>query len=219
MEKRLLLIFLLVFLNYSILNTQQTATVTVTAQPQQVFYFGVDGTDEGWFSSTNENCDLGNLDARGTPISGAPPGTPDVNGISGIPVDSSGSPLSSPNDPACIGSFYPIFSQTGGNFWLWHPNSAIAIIIWAGWDETWNLTVRAQLVANSQNVAIDQLKWKDDTIQANGYQGYIDFSTSNVQVASGRGLRFLYHDYGLLVEYEDEPGRNVWRVTYTLTSL
>jgi|Deesub1362B_J571_1020462.scaffolds.fasta_scaffold00504_11 hypothetical protein len=218
MKKRFLLIFLLTILNYSILNTQQTATLTISAQPQQWLRLRIDGTDPGWGATSNEKCEFGNLDARGTPITGAPSGDPNVNGISGIPVDSSGLPLSSSNDPACVGSFYPLFSVTGGNFLKWHPNSALAIRIFS-WD-TWQLTVSAQLTTHTQNVIIGQLKWKDDSTSANGYQGYTDFSTSNILIASGGPtFRFLYHDYGLLVEYEDEPGTNIWRITYTLTSV
>jgi hypothetical protein len=218
MGKRILTSILIVVCFYTYVNTQQTATVVVSAQPQQVLILRIDGTDPGWGGSTNEICDLGNLDARGTPILGAPSGDPDVNGIVGIPVDSAGVPLSSPNDPGCIGAFYPIFSATGGNFWLRHPNSAIAIRIWTLW-ERWNLTVSAQLTTHTQNVTIGQLKWKDDLTSVNGYQGYTDFSTSNILIASGIGFRLFYHDYGLLVEYEDEPGTNIWRITYTLTSI
>ncbi|MCP2521021.1 hypothetical protein NLD30_11340 [SCandidatus Aminicenantes bacterium Aminicenantia_JdfR_composite] len=218
MKKIFLLILLFIFLNYSVLNTQQTATIVVNAQPQQVLLFGIDGTDQGWGMSRDERCDFGNLDARGSPITGAPSGNPNVNGIRGTPVDSTGLPLSSSNDPACIGSFYPLFSQTGGNFWTRHPNSALAIRIFS-WGR-WQLTVSAQLIANTQNVTIDQLKWKDDSTSAIGYQGYTDFSTSNVLIASGGfTFRFFYHDYGLLVEYEDEPGTNIWRITYTITSI
>jgi len=220
MGKRFLLIILVAVMNYSSLNTQQTVTLTVSAQPQQWLRLRVDGTDPGWGLTSNERCDLGNLDARGTPISGAPSGNPNVNGVAGIPVDSSGLSLSSPDDPACIGSFYPLFSQSGGNFWIQHPNSALAIIVFS-WGTQWQLFVQAQLARNTQNVTVDQLKWKDDLTSANGYQGYTDFTTSNTLIASGDGawFRFFYHDYGLLVEYEDEPGQNIWRIIYTLTSI
>lgn len=219
MEKRLLLIFLLVFLNYSILNTQQTVLLTVSAQPLQVFNIMVDGTDHGWGDTRNEFCNLGLVDARGTPIFGAPPGDPDVNGVGGIPVDSEGRPLSSPEDPACIGSFYPLFSAEGGNSGRHHPNSAISVWVHVNAQEEWNLTVRAELIRNTQNVTIDQLKWKDDLTPSNGFQGYTSFSNSETFIMSGRGTQFIYHDYGLLVEYEDGAGRNVWRITYTLTPI
>jgi len=220
LKKNLLLLLGLLYLLSSAksLSTQQNVTLVVDAQPQQWLRLWIDGVDPGWGATTNEICDLGNLDARGTPITGATSGLPDINGIAGIPVSSTGAPLASSNDPDCIGSFYPIFSATGGNFWIQHPSSALVILVSS--SETWQLYTQAQLTSQTINVTAEQLKWKSDSTSSSGYQGYTDFTSANTLISSGNPVffRFLYLDLGLLVEYEDEPGTNVWSIIYTLTS-
>lgn len=175
----------------------------------------IDGTDPGWGMRSNETINIGNVDSRGTAITGVQFGHPDVNGISGMPVDSSGSPLSSPFDLNCIGAFYPFFSADGGNVNRRHYNSAIAIFLYT--FSPWRISVSARLVTSSPNVTVNQLKWKMDQTSAKGFQGYRDFSTIENIVASGLGTwQYFYIDYGLLVEYEDGPGSNTWLITYTL---
>jgi hypothetical protein len=171
----------------------------------------------GWNLSGNEIIELGNVDARGTPISGAPAGDPNVNGIKGIPVAPGGDPLSIPDDPGCIGAFYPFFPASGGNRSNQHPHAAICIFLLT--FSRWRITCSAQLMGSSSNVTVDQLKWKKDELPDNGSRGYIGFTTSEDTVASGFGAwQFFYLDYGLLVEYEDGSGPNTWLITYTLVT-
>jgi hypothetical protein len=200
---------------------QQSASAAVEfelAPPLAIIAFDIDGTDPLWGRTANETCDLGNVDSRGTPISGAPVGDPNVNGVAGIPVDSAGAPLASPDTTGCVGAFYPLFAATGGGGVNNHPNSALLIRVRT--NSRWTLTYRAQLLASTTNVTVDQLKWKMDAAAANGYQGYTSFPTATTTLASGNGAvnTRYYIDYGLLVEYADAPGVNSWLVTYTLTS-
>ncbi|MDQ1351446.1 MAG: hypothetical protein QG657_1748 [Acidobacteriota bacterium] len=200
---------------------QQSASAAVEfelAPPLAIIAFNIDGTDALWTRTANETCDLGNVDSRGTPISGAPVGNPNVNGIAGIPVDSTGAPLASFDDPGCVGAFYPLLAATGGGGNNNHPNSALLIRVRT--NSAWTLTYRAQLLAATTNVTVDQLKWKMDAAASNGYQGYTAFPTADTLLASGAGAvnTRYYVDYGLLVEDADAPGANSWLVTYTLTS-
>lgn len=186
--------------------------------PLDVLTFEIDGTDPMWGRSTNEICALGNVDSRGTPISGAPVGNPDVNGVIGIPVDSTGAPLAGFDDAGCIGAFYPLFAATGGNTIIEHPNCALLMRLQS--NSAWLLTCHAQLVASTTQVNVSQLKWKMDATASNGFQSYTGFTTAAATIASGSGsvnTRY-YMDYGLLVEFADEPGANSWLVTYTLTA-
>lgn len=202
---------------------QQNASVNVefeVPRPQIILTFTIDGTDAAWGMSANETCDLGIVDSRGTPISGAPAGYPDVNGVAGIPVNSSGAPLASFDDVGCIGAFYPLFVATGGNNTNQHPNSAICILERFFLTGGWTLSTSAQLLSSTANVTVDQLKWKMDATASNGFQSYTGFTTSSTLVDSGPAsfltTRYIYIDYGLLVEYEDAAGVNSWLVTYTL---
>jgi hypothetical protein len=200
---------------------QQSASAAVEfelAPPLAIITFNIDGTDALWTRTANETCALGNVDSRGAPISGAPVGDPNVNGVAGIPVDSAGAPLASPDDVGCVGAFYPLFAATGGGGNNNHPNSALLIRVRT--NSAWTLTCRGQLLASTTNVTVGQLKWKMDATASNGYQSYTSFTAGNSPVASGAGginTRY-YVDYGLLVEYADAPGANSWLVTYTLTS-
>jgi hypothetical protein len=200
---------------------QQRASASVEfelAPPLAVITFDIDGTDALWGRTANETCDLGNVDSRGTPISGALVGDPNVNGVAGIPVDSAGAPLASFDDVGCVGAFYPLFAATGGGGNNNHPNSAL--LIRARTNSAWTLTCRAQLLASTTNVTVGQLKWKMDATASNGYQSYTSFTAANSPIASGAGAvnTRYYVDYGLLVEFADAPGANSWLVTYTLTS-
>ena len=217
------LIILLVFLIFSNSNgyaQQQNVSVAVEFEltPLDVLTFETDGIDLGSSRSTNETCALGNVDSRGTPISGAPVGEPNVNGVAGIPVDSSGAPVASFDDAGCVGAFYPFFAAAGGNTNNLHPNCAILIRMQS--NQSWMLTCQAQLVVSTPLVTVDQLKWKMDDISSNGFQTYTNFTTAGTTIASGSGAvnTRYYVDYGLLVEHADGPGANSWLVTYTLTA-
>jgi hypothetical protein len=196
-------------------SQQQSATASAEVKVESTTIFLIDATDTGWDLAGNETIDIGNVDGRGTAISGAPTGNPGLNGIAGIPVDAAGSPLPHPNNPDCIGAFYPFFSADGGNSDYRHPNSAVAIFLLT--FNQWRISTSARLLSSTPNVTVNQLKWKMDETPAKGFQNYIDFTTSEHVVASGSGSwGFIYLDYGLLVEHEDEPGPNVWLITYTL---
>jgi hypothetical protein len=223
--KILYIISVIFFSAYNYLySQQQSASVSIEfelAQPQLILNFTIDGTDAGWNLSANETCTIGNVDGRGTPISGAPVGDPNVNGVAGIPVNSTGAPLANFYDAACVGAFYPLFAATGGNNTNNHPSCAICIYIRLFWSGGWTLSSRAQLLSSTANVTLNQLKWKLDATASSGYQNYTSFTAASVQIASGGGgilvTQYLYFDYGLLVENADAPGTNVWLVTYTLT--
>ena len=194
---------------------QQSAAVFANATIKQFAIFVVDATDPGWGLSGNEVSNLGNVDARGSAISGAPAGNPDVNGRVGIPVNAAGAPLADPYNPNCTGAFYPLFPASGGNTNNQHPNSALCIFLIT--FQRWRITVSAQLIGSTPNVTLDQLKWKMDAAPSNGSQAYINFTTSEYELASGAlAWQYYYVDYGLLVEYEDGSGSNTWLVTYTL---
>lgn len=204
-------------------SQQQNASVNVEfelVQPKMILSFTIDGTDAGWGLSANETCDLGTVDSRGAAISGAPAGYPDVNGVAGIPVNSSGASLADFFDPTCIGAFYPLFTATGGANNNQHPNSAICIYVRFLFTGGWTLSASAQLLSSTTNVTVDQLKWKMDATASNGFQSYTNFTTTSVLVDSGPAsifsTRYIYIDYGLLVEYADAPGGNSWLITYTL---
>ncbi|MDQ1351448.1 MAG: hypothetical protein QG657_1750 [Acidobacteriota bacterium] len=204
-------------------SQQQNASVNVEfelAQPKIILNFTIDGTDSAWGLSTNEICDLGTLDSNGTAISGAPVGNPNVNGVAGIPVNSSGAPLADFYDSTCVGAFYPLFTATGGNATNTHPSCAICIYVRFFLTGGWTLSTSAQLLSSTTNVTLDQLKWKMDATASSGFQSYTNFTTSGVLVDSGPAsffsTRYIYIDYGLLVEYADAPGANSWLVTYTL---
>lgn len=196
---------------------QQMATVVVDAYVIQSLVLRVDGTDSGYTYSQNETCTLGTVDARGSPISGAPAGAPNVNGIAGIPVNASGAPLTSVDNPACVGSFYPLLAATGGMTNQQHPNSALGIRL--NNNQTWQLSMRASLTAGTSGVTIGQLKWKWDSTAASGFQGYTDFTTSNVRILTGGNINgYLYMDLGLLVLFTNGTGANQWVITITLAS-
>lgn len=196
-------------------SQQQSVTASAEANIRAVTIFVIDGTDAGWGRSSSEIIEIGVVDAIGSRISGVPIGNPDINGISGIPVNAYGSPVPSYTDPNCIGAFYPILSATGGNSGAHHPNSALSVFLLT--FSRWRISVNAQLINSSPGVSVNQLKWKFDGTSANGFQGYKDFTSSEKEVASGSGAwHFFYIDYGLVVEHEDGPGLNTWLITYTL---
>ena len=215
----------LFFLSVPLVNTQQTANVTVSASFQSILILLVDGTDYGHNLltgdyTTDESCNFGNVDAIGTAISG---GDTMVNGIAGIPVDASGNQLTSPYDPDCDGSFYPILSGTGTNSPTDRTDAGIGIFVLGVQlgGTSYTLNVVATLNSYTTNVTIDQLKWKDDATSSSGYTGYTAFSTTSVNIDTDSGIlyrKIFYHDYGLLVQFEDEPGTNTWTVTYTFTA-
>jgi hypothetical protein len=201
----------------SLYTQQQSAAVLTEAHIKASAIFILDATDAGWELSDNEVLELGNVDARGTAISGAPAGDPDVNGTKGIPVSPGGVPLSTPDGPDCRGAFYSFFPAAGGTHSNQHPHAAICIFLLT--FSRWRITCSAQLLGSSSNVTVDQLKWKRDDLPAHGPKDYTDFTTSESLVASGVGAwQFFYLDYGLLVEYEDGSGANTWVITYTLVT-
>jgi hypothetical protein len=72
-------------------------------------------------------------------------------------------------------------------------------------------------------VTVDQLKWKEDgtAMPAAGYSDYTAFTTTQSSIRTGGPgtLEFhLFHDYGLLVEFTDTAGPNIWNITYTLAT-
>lgn len=215
-----IVLVILFFLSSRGYTQQQSASVSIEFEltPLGVLSFEIDGTDAGMTRTENETCDLGIVDSRGTPISGAPAGEPDVNGVAGIPVDSTGAPLTSFEDAGCIGAFYPLFAAAGGGTNTLHPNCALLIRLQS--NSAWMFTCQAQLVASTTQVTVDQLKWKMDDTASNGFQSYTNFSSAVTTIASGDGAvnTRYYMDYGLLVENADAPGANSWLVTYTLTS-
>lgn len=94
---------------------QQNVSIGVEFElaPMGVLAFEIDGTDAALGRTTNETCALGTVDSLGTPISGAPVGNPNVNGVAGIPVDSAGAPLADFYDAGCIGLFIPFLPPPG----------------------------------------------------------------------------------------------------------
>ncbi len=206
-----LVITLLSSIGYS---EQQSAVVSAETNVKGVSILLIDATDMGWGLGGEEIMNLGNVDAWGRAVSGAPYGDPNVNGIVGIPVDATGAPLSSSSDPGCIGAFYPFFPGTGKNSNNQHLDSAICLFLMT--FNQWRISTSARLVRASPGVTVNQLKWKMDETPARGSQNYIDFTPNEYTVATGFGARqFLYLDLGLLVEYEDGTGPNTWVITYT----
>lgn len=202
----------------------KSSAVTVQADINDVLVLIIDGIDvgENLYSgdyTTNETCNLGTVDALGTPITG---GYPAVNNVKGDPVDASGNELTSPYDPRCIGSFYQFFKTDGNNDPTHHTNSAIGIYARGTNVNTYSLVVQAA-VSGTANVTVDQLKWKEDgtaTLTA-GYSNYTAFTTTPYGIRTGGPgtLEFhLFHDYGLLVEFTDTAGPNIWNITYTLAT-
>ena len=207
-------------------NAQETksSAVTLQADINDVLVLIIDGTDvgENLYSedyTTNETCILGTVDALGTPITG---GDPAVNNQEGDPVDASGKELTSPYDPKCIGSFYQFFKTDGINDPTQHLNSAISIYARGTNVLTYSLSVQAT-VSGTANVTVDQLKWKADGVATPtaGYSDYTAFDTTEHSIRTGGPgtLEFhLFHDYGLLVEFTDTAGPNIWNITYTLAT-
>jgi hypothetical protein len=209
------------------------ATVSVTANYSSFLTLLVDGTDAGdslilGNYSTSEACNFGLVDARGTAITG---GDSSVNGQTGIPVDSAGYGLSSPYDPNCVGSFYPIFPGTGGNDQNNHPNACLGISGQGSPSLNFYFRVSAAVSAPAATtgtpVAVGQLKWKDDEddpespSDPSGYRAYTDFSSVpfELQLPGEGGLNVLgFHDYGLLVLYANPTGTVTWTILYTLST-
>jgi hypothetical protein len=202
----------------------KSSAVTVQADINDVLVLIIDGTDvgENLYSedyTTSETCNLGTVDALGTPITG---GDIAVNNVKGDPVDASGNELTSPYDPRCIGSFYQFFKTDGKNDPTHHTNSAIGIYARGTNVNTYSLVVQAA-VSGTANVTVDQLKWKEDgTATATaGYSNYTAFATTPYSIRTGGPGTLelhLFHDYGLLVEFTDTAGTNIWNITYTLAT-
>ena len=202
----------------------KSSAVTVQADINDVLVLIIDGTDlgENLYSedyTTSETCNLGTVDALGTPITGGDPG---VNNVKGDPVDASGNELKSPYDPSCIGSFYQFFKTDGKNDPTHHSNSAIGIYAKGTNVNTYSFVAQAA-VSGTANVTVDQLKGKEDGTAAltAGYSNYTAFTTTPYPIRTGGPgtLEFhLFHDYGLLVEFTDTAGTNIWNITYTLAT-
>ncbi len=196
---------------------QTTATVEVDAEVRGFAVLVLDGTDPDNALSLNEMINFGDVDSLGLPISGAPAGSPGILGIAGIPVESSGKPVSSPDDPTCVGAFYPLFERSGKNKKNQHPDAALTLFIVA--FDRFEVWANATLVGSSANVTVDQLKWKPDHKNASGFRGYTDFSSAEQLLESGKKTwDFFYYDLGLLVEHEDGPGTNTWMITLSFVS-
>lgn len=200
-------------------------TVTVNAQIQGHLTFILDATDAGGSLvggdySVNETSNLGIVDAGGTATAG---GDAAILGISGLPVNAAGLDLSAGDgffDLNCVGAFYPFLVATAGMNPTQHNNAALAIYARGSRVNSYDLSTSA-IVAGDPSVTDSQLKWKDDATASNGFQGYTDFSGVGVSIASGGVGGFhmlLFHDYGLLVEYDDAPGNFTWTIIYTLTT-
>jgi hypothetical protein len=202
----------------------KSSAVTLQADINDVLVLIIDGTDvgENLYSedyTTNETCILGTVDALGTPITG---GDPAVTNQEGDPVDASGNELTSPYDPSCIGSFYQFFKVNDKPDATQHPTSAIGIYARGTNVNTYSLVVQAA-VSGTANVTVDQLKWKEDgaATPTAGYSDYTAFDTTQHSIRTGGPgtLEFhLFHDYGLLVEFTDTAGPNIWSITYTLAT-
>ncbi len=198
-------------------SRQTNAAVNVDAEVRGISVLFLDGTDPDNALSLNEVISFGDVDSIGTPISRASAGSPDVLGVMGIPVERSGKPASSPDDPKCIGAFYSLFESTGKNNKRQHSDAALTIFLAA--SDRWQLWAGASLVSSSANVTVDQLKWKPDHKNANGFHGYTDFSVTEQMLESGnKAWDFFYFDIGLLVEHEDGPGSNTWMITISFVS-
>jgi hypothetical protein len=220
--KTILVIVLFLGVGMTLLG-QDTVTVNVTIRGVTVFV--LDGTDVGGKNPTDynaaETCDFGTLDAAGGAITG---GDASVTGTLGIPVDSSGADLGVDGvyDPTCVGSFYPFFAADvpapNNND---HAAAALGIYMHITGISTYSLDVAAS-VAGDPSVTVGQLKWKTNAGAASGYTGYTDFiDTGSTTITSGSGNlapTYLFHDYGLLVEFADVTGAYTWTVTYTLTT-
>jgi hypothetical protein len=201
----------------AVFGQQASATVDVDAEIRGFAVLLMDGTDPDTALTLNEMINFGDVDSLGLPITGAPGGSPGVLGIAGIPVDASGKPLASPDDPSCIGAFYPLFEQTGKNKKERHSDAALTLFI-AAFDrfEVW---ANATLVTSSANVTVGQLKWKPDRKNARGFHGYTPFGSGEQLLESGKkAWDFFYYDIGLLVEHEDGPGANTWMITLSFVS-
>jgi hypothetical protein len=205
----------------------KSSAVTVQADINDVLVLIIDGTDvgENLYSgdyTTNETCNLGTVDALGTPITGGG-ADPAVNNVKGDPVDALGNELTSPYDPRCIGSFYQFFKVDGKGDPTQHSTSAISIYARGTNVLTYSLSVQANKVPVTGNVTVDQLKWKEDgpVTPTAGYSNYTAFDTTQHSIRTGGPgtLEFhLFHDYGLLVEFTDSAGPNIWNITYTLAT-
>ena len=196
---------------------EASATVNVDAEVRGFAVLLMDGTDPDAALTLNEMINFGDVDSLGLPITGAPGGSPGVLGIPGIPVDAAGKPVASPDDPTCVGAFYPLFERTGKNKKTRHSDAALTLFI-AAFDrfEVW---ASATLVSSSANVTVDQLKWKPDHKNARGFHGYTSFDSGEQLLESGKkAWDFFYYDLGLLVEHEDGPGTNTWMITLSFVS-
>lgn len=202
----------------------KSSAVTLQADINDVLVLIIDGTDVGENLygedyTTNETCILGTVDALGTPITG---GDPAVNNQEGDPVDASGKELTSPYDPTCIGSFYQFFKADSKGDPTQHSTSAIGIYAKGTNVLAYSLSVQAT-VSGTANVTVDQLKWKEDGVATPtaGYSDYTAFDTTEHSIRTGGPgtLEFhLFYDYGLLVEFTDTAGPNIWNITYTLAT-
>lgn len=225
--KNLLISVIIVFLGAGITLLGQD-TVTVNATIRGVTTFVLDGTDTGGSRpagnyTTAETCNFGTLDAVGGAITGGDPAP--VTGLTGLPVNAAGADLSGGDgfaDPLCVGAFYPFFVAVGTPNQTAHADAALAIYAHSTGIATYSLGVAAVKTSGDASVTLGQLKWKvNATTGGSGYQDYTDFSGTSATIISGSGNltpTYLFHDYGLLVEFTDVTGANVWTVNYTLTT-
>lgn len=200
-------------------------TVTVNVIIRGHLEFVLDGTDAGGSLpggnyTTAETCDFGTADAAGGAITG---GDVLVTGLTGVPVNAAGADLGVGGiyDPACVGSFYPVFVAVGTPDRFAHNDAALGVYIRSSSVTTYSLDVAA-VVAGDASVTVGQLKWKDNaTTGGSGFTDYTDFTGGSTNITSGGAgaiQLYLYHDYGLLVEFADVLGAYTWTVTYTLTT-
>ena len=224
--KYLLILVMILFLGAGITLLGQD-TVTVNATIRGVTTFVLDGTDAGGSRpaghyTTAETCNFGSLDAAGGAITG---GDALVTGLTGLPVDAAGADLSGGDgfaDPNCVGAFYPFFVAVGSPDQTAHADAGLAIYAHSTGIATYSLDVAAAKTAGDASVTVGQLKWKtNSTTGGSGYQDYTNFSGASTNIINGSGNltpTYLFHDYGLLVEFTDVTGANTWLVTYTLTT-
>lgn len=224
--KTLLISLMILFLGTG-LSLLGQATVTVNATIRGVTTFVLDGTDAGGSRpggnySAAETCNFGTLDAVGGAIAG---GDALVTGLTGLPVNAAGADLSGGDgfaDPLCVGAFYPFFVAVGTPDQTAHDDAALGIYLHATGVTNHRLDVAAAVAGNA-SVTVGQLKWKlNTTTGGSGYGDYTAFSAASVNIipltAGNLSPTYLYHDYGLLVEFADAAGAYTWTVTYTLTT-
>jgi hypothetical protein len=225
------MIFLLYFLSIA---GQSTTYVNVNVGIRSYLMFGLYGartqpqinkgeTEEKSLQHRNNSIyqgdqtmkviNIGVVDAGGTAITG---GDPFMNGVKGRPVNTK---LETPSDgfmdPHCVGAFYPFFTKKTSKK---ETGDSSSLHIFVRGSRVNSYTLSASATVTGQSVEVGQLKWKDDGWDKKFYR---DFSLNPGKISTGGPgpLRLsLYHDYGLLVEFDDKPGQYTWTIVYTLTT-